>query len=51
MKRKKIKRLLYIEGIEIPNMGIDVLFKSKDTYREIDKWDVKILNEIKKDKY
>ncbi len=44
----KDKKITVIDGIEIPFMGIDVLIKSKDTYREIDKWDVKVLNEIKR---
>lgn len=38
------------DGIEIPYMGIDSLIKSKDTKREQDIWDVKILSEIKRQK-
>ncbi len=39
-----------IEGVEIPYLGINALIKSKQTYREIDQWDTKILQELKKKK-
>ena len=42
------KKTINIDGVDIPYIGIDALIKSKSTYREIDQWDVKILNEIKK---
>lgn len=37
-----------IDGVDIPFLGIDALIKSKETMREIDQWDVKVLREIKK---
>jgi hypothetical protein len=35
-----------IDGIDIPYLGVDMLIRSKETMREIDQWDVKILREI-----
>lgn len=37
-----------IDGVDIPFLGIDALIRSKETMREIDQWDVKVLREIKK---
>lgn len=37
-----------VDGVEMPYLGIDSLIKSKQTMREIDQWDVKVLTEIKK---
>lgn len=36
-----------LEGVEIPYLGIDSLIKSKQTAREQDVWDIKVLTEIK----
>ncbi len=40
-------RHVEIEGVDIPYTGIDGLIKSKETMREIDLWDVKVLRELK----
>ncbi|TAL33611.1 MAG: hypothetical protein EPN93_13405 [Spirochaetes bacterium] len=37
-----------IDGVDIPFLGLDSLIKSKDTLREIDQWDVRVLREIQK---
>ncbi len=44
----RLCRVLNRRGVDIPFLGLDSLIKSKDTMREIDQWDVKILLEIKK---
>ena len=43
-------KTMIIDGIIIPYPGIDELIKSKNTQREIDQWDIKILTEIKKNR-
>lgn len=47
---EKEKKEIIINNVTIPFMGINTLIKSKETYREIDKWDIQILNEIRKRK-
>ena len=42
---------ILLEGVEIPYMGIESLIKRKLTEREQDKWDVLILEEIRKMQY
>jgi hypothetical protein len=37
-----------LDGVEIPYLGLDSLIQSKQTQREQDIWDVKILKEIQK---
>jgi len=37
-----------IDGIDIPYLGLDALIQSKGTMREIDQWDIKVLQEIQK---
>lgn len=37
-----------IDGVDIPFLGIDSLIISKETMREVDQWDVKVLREIRK---
>ncbi len=37
-----------IDGVVIPFLGLDSLIKSKDTPREIDQWDIRVLREIQK---
>ncbi|MBP7585896.1 MAG: hypothetical protein KBA61_17760 [Spirochaetes bacterium] len=37
-----------IDGIDIPYLGIGTLIRSKETMREIDQWDIKVLREIQK---
>ncbi|MCB1173931.1 MAG: nucleotidyl transferase AbiEii/AbiGii toxin family protein [Leptospiraceae bacterium] len=39
-----------IDGVNIPYLGIDSLIQSKLTMREQDKWDVQVLQEIKRSK-
>jgi len=41
-------RHVEINGIDIPYLGMDSLIKSKETMREVDQWDVKVLREIRK---
>jgi len=36
------------EDIDIPFLGLETLIKSKETFREIDQWDIKVLKEIQK---
>ena len=42
--------ILELDKLEIPYLGLDSLIKSKQTEREQDKWDLKILMELKKKK-
>lgn len=47
---KKDICIVVLEGVEIPYLGIESLIKSKQTNREQDIWDVKVLKEILKKK-
>ncbi len=44
---KDIKSII-LEGVDIPFLGINALIHSKNTPREIDQWDIKILKKIQK---
>ncbi len=37
---------IILEGVEIPYLGLASLIKSKETEREQDKWDIKVLKEL-----
>jgi hypothetical protein len=37
-----------IDGVDIPYLGTDTLIRSKETMREIDQWDIKVLKALTK---
>ena len=41
---------IILDDVEIPYLGLESLIKSKETQREQDIWDVKVLKEIRKKK-